>query len=275
MRDSNGKKISGFFKDAQNEPFDRGDHFVRQSVKLNNRENGSELSKLSDYRNLRKNETDFGRDKYKGHLLDREAAVAILGKTLGMDHLPDAAIRKVNIDGKEQTGIMVRDIREQFKKPGATIGKAYDVYLTFMDMARTDKKLGDKLAFDLLIGNTDRHYGNVMVRSKNNKHEFLAFDQGLSFPNSNKTYTDRDFTNQHNFLKNAGNVPLTANFVEKFGDFLNDGGFEKMRDYIKENIGDKEADAFTERTVFFAYEMFFEKSKTVGDMKFLSKTWNT
>jgi len=156
-----GQTTTGFFKDIDSEPFTLGG-FIRDTIRLNDKKTGDTINDRDAYRDL-KQEKDHGRAKVKGHMLDREVATFTLGQALGMDHLPEASVRRLEIDGEKKLGIMIRNIHDQFKEPGYTITKAKHAdykYNDFDSIADYDPKIGDKLAFDLLIGNTDRHRGN-------------------------------------------------------------------------------------------------------------------
>lgn len=276
MDDGNGKEVGGFFKDIDRDPFLHNGRFLRGTIRLNDKKTGQVITSTDRYRELAK-KTDHGRDEAKGHMMDREVAVAALSKALGMDHLPEASLRRLDIDGKKRMGVMVRSIHDQFGEPDAMITKAGDDMYTAYDLvSKHDKKFGDKLMFDLLIGNTDRHANNWMLKEKDGKGEFLAFDQGLSFPNSNNKYVNGDdFRNQSLFFRKAEDKELTSGFMQRFNKFLADGGFESMSEFIKDNIGDKEAAAFTERTAFFADAIFNKKKTSLNDMAFLYHNWKS
>ena len=184
--------------------FDVRKKLLRQSVKLNDRKNDRPVTMIEEYEDIAKLK-DYGREKYKGHMMNREVATYTLANALKMNHIPDATIRRMNIDGEEKLGVLVRDIMEQFGEPGYNIEKAHNApyNLSEISMLRgKDKQLGDKLAFELLIGNMDRHQGNWMVKYNKNDHndaKMYCFDQGLSFPDNNGTYAGRDFFNQRDF----------------------------------------------------------------------------
>jgi len=106
-----------------------------------------------------------------------------------------------------------------------------------------------------------------------NKAEMLAFDQGLSFPNSNRNYASYDFGNQYDFLMGAGKKEFTPDFIENFGKFLTSGDFEQFHRYVNENIGTKEAESFKERVGYFAEQIFKNKKTSLSDMNFRKHGW--
>lgn len=268
---------TAYFKAIDDDPFISYGRLLRSTIKLHDKQTEKPLTHEDEYYDVKKL-PDSGRETHKGYMLDRELATYALSQELGMDHLPEATARRIDINGNKQLGLVVRDLVDQYAENGFDIQKysqAPSQFKTYDRMAQYDKKMGDKLAFDILIGNTDRHHGNMMVKHNNkDKAEMLAFDQGLSFPDNNYKYVREDFSNQYELYFAANNIKMTAGFVKNFADFVTGDNFEPFVDYVKNNIGEDEADAFVDRVAFFADKIFNEKTKTVKSSSFFKHEWS-
>jgi hypothetical protein len=66
---------------------------------------------------------------------------------------------------------------------------------------------------DHLIGNSDRHTGNLFIGvNHDNSPSMIGIDHGFSFPNNNDTYQHNDFGNQREMFRSLEYNKLTPEF---------------------------------------------------------------
>ena len=249
--------------------------FSRNAVKLNrptDRNTQRVLSlqtTLDIYRKIKENPNylvTHGED-IKGFQIHRELASKALAKKLGLDHIPDVGINSVKIGGKKHFGLLSKDIRQKATDKQAT--SLADSGLRYEDLSLNDRRYGDKVIFDYLIGNSDRHIENTYV-DKNFK--MLGIDMGLSFPIQNKYYFGSGFmghpTNQAQFNKAAEwhNHVITDELISRLNEIRSSdiGNFEQYVEYIADNIGKSEAIAFIYR-LSKLYQFISSGKNTIKD----------
>jgi hypothetical protein len=125
-------------------------------------------------------------------MADREVMSSRLADELGFDHMPPA--EKKTLSGMEtlvtqSVHTLYKDKYKQIRNDAECLfpkdGKLGN--LIFSEIAN-DPKIADKVLFDNLIGNMDRHEGNMFVGTRaDGVKEMIGIDQGMSFPNSNAT----------------------------------------------------------------------------------------
>jgi len=104
----------------------------------------------------------------------REALASSLANRLGLDDIvPTTVGRKV--DGKD--GALMTWAH------GAKVAQMYSPDQAYDG----DKDLARAAAFDYLIGNTDRHEGNWMLKETPDGKKLVLIDHGLSFPRQHKS----------------------------------------------------------------------------------------
>ena len=102
------------------------------------------------------------RFEVKGDLYKKEAAAYELSKLLGIKMVPPTITRKIDGD--------VGSVQEFIE--GATPGFIYN------PEKLNTKQLRDAAFFDVLIGNTDRHSGNFLIKDD----KIILIDHGFAFP---------------------------------------------------------------------------------------------
>jgi hypothetical protein len=125
-------------------------------------------------------------------MADREVMSSRLADELGFDHFPPA--EKKNLSGMETVvtqavQTLYKDKYKQIRTDAECLfpksGKVGDL---IMSVVQNDPKISDKVLFDNLIGNMDRHEGNMYAGTREDGvHEMIGIDQGMSFPDNNKT----------------------------------------------------------------------------------------
>jgi hypothetical protein len=112
-----------------------------------------------------------------GRDLERERAAYVVNNALGgLVEMPECVVR--DIPNMGLCGI------QTFKEDtDGTLAENYNVELSGHPDAVRELAL-----FDVIIGNLDRHGGNIMVRSGDDEHPLVAIDHGLSFPDGSQEY---------------------------------------------------------------------------------------
>jgi len=256
-----GKKGHITLNDMENNPLSKDDHMYLETQ-------------------LRDKNVPYGKkkeifDSHKGWMVNRELASLALGKMLKMDHLPEGSIREIttrkpNGESMQELGFVSENLVQKLAEDGAiiktgveTVGGLGDNGI-FDNIAATDKKFGDKILFDYLIGNTDRHQNNFFAKrtqqAGKTHYEMLGFDHGLSFGKSNKDTLNNIY---YGFNGQAGPAvqlkyqsqftTVTKEFVNAVNDVINDfydnngGKFKELTDFIEQKIGKNESDSFKDR----------------------------
>lgn len=197
---------------------------------------------------------------------DRELGTVALGKMLKMDHVANGSVRNFEIDGKMERGFISEDLKGQFKESGSRVRKGYKTNRVTDKMAKSDPKFGDKVMFDYMNGNTDRHGNNFYVKEKQGKAERLDFDHGLTFGNNNAVLRDGNGfgyngtggmwggpTAQGTMRDAAIGTKVSKEFANALNDIVEDasknggGKFAEFTSFLEEKIGKNEASAFKER----------------------------
>lgn len=247
---ANGKKY--YHKPVSGEKFVSGNgKFIKDSIRLNNKETGKPLEDPHGYKMVMKNAPDL----YKGKMADREEMSFKLSERLGLDHV--VKTEKTNLTG--QVGSTTLDAHEQFKDRYteiddiASYANKHDGKSMLSVIAKEDPRRAEKAIYDFLIGNMDRHSNNMLggKNKKTGKMEMIAFDNDQTQPNSNKTYLnkERDYKVQQIFndLMSTGSKP-SIDFVGKLDNFRkNKQQFTEFVTEIKDKIGEKEAISFVDR----------------------------
>jgi len=196
---------------------------------------------------------------------------------LKMDHLPDGSIREIttrkqNGEPQQEIGFVSGSLLDKYKEDGAEIKKAADISKDkgkksvnlLTELRKTDPKIGDKIMFDYLIGNTDRHQNNFFVKEKGDvgakSYEMLDFDHGLTFGNSNNALINHNGYGYNGWDGAARTwkilseiTKITPEFANSLNDIVNDveqnngGQFKELTSYIEQKIGKTEASAFIDR----------------------------
>jgi len=162
-----------------------------------------------------------------GTMADREVMASRLSHELGFNHIPEA--RKKMYNGKEVS--FVEDVHEKykndFKKIHSDIGIEHERSESILFAVAADKHIHDKILLDLLMGNTDRHDGNMFVgEGEDGSYTMLGIDHGLTFPNDNKKYMEGankptrgecggDFHNQYDFTRMLDMNKVTRGFYDR------------------------------------------------------------
>jgi hypothetical protein len=208
-------------------------------------------------------------------MIDREITTYGIAKALKMDHLP--SITKREIDGKQ--GSIADDLVGKFKDENTSFIKKYSLTTgddAFSEIAKTDKRAGDKALFDFIVGNADRHGGNFFhKKNKDGSSELLAFDHGFTFPSSNSLYFMMDYHNQDKFNNAMQNSPLTNEFITNLKSFIEGGDMQKSIDHIKNTIGPKEAAAFKERMELVQNKVIKGSARTTKDIGYRKERFMT
>ncbi len=147
-------------------------------------------------------------------MADREVATSILADLMGMDHVTSTAKRtqmgllstisqSVHDKYKDtHDNIMLHDDFVKHKKLEHGNKVSLDRESLLDRVSKEDPNRGIKAIFDFIIGNTDRHIGNMAIgkNKESGNYEMLAFDHGLTFPNNNDKYMNgNDYITQHGF----------------------------------------------------------------------------
>ncbi len=153
------------------------------------------------------------------------------------------------------------DVHSQFGKSHDNIQPVFE-YGGLNKLGKEDPRTMDKLVFDRLIGNTDRHSNNMLVgqNKETGKHEMLGIDHGFTFPNNNKVfnkvsngktdgttgkYVDRHTQQAFETEFNKGKV--SNEFAKKMIAFKQDGSMQKYVNELAKNVGKSEAVEFIAR----------------------------
>jgi len=208
-------------------------------------------------------------------MIDREMATTLIGKALGMDHLPDVAIR--DIDGK--VGSIAENLIELHSNENIASINKYEITggdEAFKQIAKTDPKAGDKALFDFIIGNADRHGGNFLHKlKKDGNSEMLAFDHGFTFPSSNSLHQSMDYFNQEKFDNYMKDSKFTDQMIDNIKEFIKSGASKKASDFIVEKIGKKEAGAFNERMSLIQEKVLNKGARTTKQIGYRSERFMT
>ena len=116
------------------------------------------------------------RKSIPGNYAGREVAASIVDKELGLNIVPETVMK----NGPVGPGSVQKWIRAKETSGLDLVAAAKDETARWMmKNARTDLT-----AFDILIGNTDRHLGNMLwkVNKKGQVKSIAAIDNGLAFP---------------------------------------------------------------------------------------------
>ena len=242
---------TGYFKPVTGEPFVSKVSSPQDQPNLNfnsyhlNNKNGEKLS-IEEHGDYQK-KPNSGRGEVKGQMIDREVLTYAIGKALKMDHLPETNIKEIN----GTYGSIAENLHEKHKNDDVDFINKYEVTggdAAFAEIAKTDKKAGDKALFDFIVGNADRHGGNFLHKKlKSGTSEMLAFDHGFTFPSSNSIYQFMDYYNQEKFDNAMKDVQFTEQMVENVKNFVNGQEYKNIVSMIENKIGKKEAGAFKER----------------------------
>ena len=190
---------------------------------MNNSKTGQELPQRAVIEHMGQED----HTKVMGTMADREVMAHRLSKELGFNHLPEAQKKIVN--GQEMTltedvhQTYTKDFKEIHSDMGACMGGELGRHI--FGMIEKDPRLHDKIALDFIMGNTDRHGGNMFVgEGHNGEMTMLGIDHGLSFPNDNKKYIEganinkeacaKDFFNQYDFFKMLDYNKVTRGFYD-------------------------------------------------------------
>ena len=228
---------------------------VRNTIKLNSKQSGQEIPLRSVMNFLGEEKKDV----LIGTMADREHMASRLSHELGFTHIPEAQKKMYN--GKEQS--FVEDVHEKykndFKKVQSDLGIEHEKGETVLGAAAKDPHIHDKIMLDLLMGNTDRHDGNMFIgEDHNGGYTMLGIDHGLSFPNDNKKYMEGankptrnecgdDFYNQYEFSRMLDMNKITKEFYNRLSNQGRSGEGRKFVKDIATNIGKKESQAFLQR----------------------------
>lgn len=270
---------TAFFKPAEGEPFVRKVSSPQDQPNLNfesfhlNNKNNEKLS-LTDHKKYQ-NKENAGRGEVKGHMIDREMATSLIGKALGMDHLPDVGIRTID----NRVGSIAENLIELHSGDNVTAINKYEITTgddAFKQIAKTDPKAGDKALFDFIVGNADRHGGNFLHKlKKDGNSEMLAFDHGFTFPSSNSLHQSMDFYNQEKFDNYMKNSKFTDQMIQNVKKFITSGASKKASEFIADKIGKKEAGAFNERMSLIQEKVLNKGARTTGEIGYRSERFMT
>ena len=238
-------EVDGFgiyFKPNSGESFIASDGKpTKETIKLHTKDGKD----VYDTKNIKEKDMN----KYKGQMSTREELAYKLSLQLGFDHIPPALTRMV----KGKRGVVISDIYSHYKDKYDKIFDVQDAILehpeNIIGMARQDKRIGDKVTFDQIIGNTDRHEGNYLIgKTKNGEYEMIAFDQGLSFPDDNKKMLEKDFKKQREFMKITDNkLKISNDFGNRLIRQRESLDFDDFVNELENRVGTNEKNAFIER----------------------------
>ena len=109
-------------------------------------------------------------------LAQREKMAQELDRRLGTNMIPDVKIRDVKGRGQGSIQRFVDDAKT-----------ADDLHPTLLDEMNLIEDLERQFILDVLIGNTDRHSSNWMVKNIGGRHRVVSIDNGLTFPKAART----------------------------------------------------------------------------------------
>lgn len=159
----------------------------------------------------------------KGTYFKRERAAYLVDRFLGFNLVPPTVIRE--IDG--EVGSMQQFI------PDSKTGKEVPYYERDKDILQ--QQLIKLWIFDYIIYNSDRHDGNFLVKSKENK--LYAIDNGLSFGD--------DYLLPY---KQFFDIPIPPEITNGIGNFLSwQEGKKICEDLLKELLNPEEVKACMRR----------------------------
>lgn len=176
------------------------------------------------------------RPQINGNYHGREALAYEMSKLLGTDGLvPPTAVYHPKIEPKEQDSRITEDTIGSAQLSAYTHGEKYhelkDVQEAFNinETSKYDDLLGsvdnmpDVMAFDFIIGNTDRHGLNFFVgEKKDGGMQAIAIDHGLSFPDADADKIGKEYgwTNTINTWKGIVRSDIGSNSI---GDKFQEG----------------------------------------------------
>ena len=132
-------------------------------------------------------------------LARREALAYQLDRRLGTNMVPDTKVRTIRAHRQEQGG--PGSIQRFIEDAGSAAEIGFDPANIVVKRTRGKKpparnyvdreKLNEvdlqrQFVLDLIIGNTDRHNGNFMIKVINGEKRVVSIDHGLSFPESTR-----------------------------------------------------------------------------------------
>lgn len=238
-------------------------------------------------------------------------ATIALSKALGMDDyitngtLREIEISKFNGGTTKQLGFLSQNVQSKYQSNNHTLFEGAELYsresssstlddgitsknYELNELSKRDPRMGDKIVFDYLMGNTDRHGLNYFIQKPINKKDptlsMKGFDNGLSFGNDNNRLHDskgfgfngRPSSAQNKLLKVSENTKITQVFKDTFSKFVKESAtegsdYKYMMSFIQEKIGTTEAIQFKKRVENMAKSILNKKhenlSQTFKDMQ--------
>lgn len=161
-------------------------------------------------------ETHTGRKGVRpGGQAPREALTYDIAEVIGYEHVPPTVLRETNQNGEPSPSSVQQWINDTRTLTEATkFTGIRDFFGTFNK--QYIPQISELAAFDYLMGNTDRHDGNVLL-GKDKK--VWAIDNGLNFSNSaedyNKSETAIYFERKHTRYLVLDEIPMPTEFIAK------------------------------------------------------------
>lgn len=164
---------------------------------------------------------------------EREVAAYEVDQALGLGVVPPTSMRK---DGMVQEFVTQDD--DSITDPDSVYGAAI---------------------LDIMIGNTDRHSGNYLVRNG----KFVAIDHGLSFPDSGMEF--RPDATVSEIFNLAASARMSKAFEAKVREKLEDTDWKKLAGRWKLSSGEKKAFFDRIRILRTAFEDYEDSTHAVKD----------
>jgi len=179
----------------------------------------------------------------EGTYFKRERAAYLVDKFLDLGLVPPTVIRK--IDGEIGS---LQEFIPDAKTPGELDHKEWDQF-----PKRHKEELMKLWLFDMIIWNSDRHGGNLLVKGE----KIYAIDNGLAFGND-WLHAYQDFDDE----------PIPESIKEKFRKFLSwDNGLEILSDLLKELLPPQEVETCIARIRLLG-KVIEEEGKIPAEIKF-------